>query len=172
MRAAALLLLLLTACGTSMADQPKDHEWEKTGLFRNGRVVQAPPSGSVARGALAADAALTVQPVATATLLARGRERYDIYCQPCHGVAGDGDGMIVQRGFSKPPSFHLVRLRSAPDAHYVAVITRGWGAMYAYADRVPPADRWAIAAYVRVLQASRPPAVAATVDLAPGTGAR
>ena len=84
--------------------------------------------------------------------LERGRERFDIYCSPCHSVAGDGDGMIVRRGFPSPPSYHTDRLRNAPDAHFYSVITNGYGMMYSYADRVAPHDRWAIVAYIRALQ--------------------
>jgi mono/diheme cytochrome c family protein len=96
----------------------------------------------------------------SAALLARGRERFDIYCAPCHSRTGDGDGMIVQRGMPRPPSFHSQRLREVPDRHFLQVITLGYGAMYAYADRVPPADRWAITAYIRALQLSRDAEVA------------
>ncbi len=91
----------------------------------------------------------------TLALLERGRERYDIFCAPCHSEAGDGDGMVARRGFPHPPSFHVDRLRDAPDAHYHAVITHGYGAMYPYADRVPPGDRRAIVAYIRALQLSQ-----------------
>lgn len=87
--------------------------------------------------------------------LERGRERFDIYCSPCHSVAGDGDGMIVRRGFPSPPSYHTDRLREAPDAHFYSVITNGYGMMYSYADRVAPNDRWAIVAYIRALQLSQ-----------------
>ncbi|HKU86877.1 MAG TPA: c-type cytochrome [Casimicrobiaceae bacterium] len=93
-------------------------------------------------------------PITRATL-ERGRERFDIYCAPCHSVAGDGDGMVVRRGFPSPPSYHTDRLRKAPDAHFYSVITNGYGVMYAYADRVAPADRWAIVAYIRALQLSQ-----------------
>lgn len=89
-----------------------------------------------------------------AALLARGRERFDIYCSPCHGYDGRGDGMIARRGFPPPPSYHTPRLRQAPSLHFYAVITHGYGAMYSYAARVPPADRWAIVAYIRALQLS------------------
>jgi mono/diheme cytochrome c family protein len=85
----------------------------------------------------------------------RGRERFDIYCAPCHSVVGDGDGMVVRRGFPAPPSYHTDRLRGAPDRHFYAVITRGYGAMYSYADRLSPGDRWAVVAYIRALQLSR-----------------
>jgi len=87
--------------------------------------------------------------------LERGRERFDIYCSPCHSIAGDGDGMIVRRGFPSPPSYHTDRLRNAPDAHFYSVITNGYGMMYSYADRVAPDDRWAIVAYIRALQLSQ-----------------
>jgi mono/diheme cytochrome c family protein len=87
--------------------------------------------------------------------LERGRERFDIYCSPCHSVVGDGDGMIVRRGFPSPPSYHSDRLRNAPDAHFYSVITNGYGMMYSYADRVAPNDRWAIVAYIRALQLSQ-----------------
>lgn len=93
----------------------------------------------------------------SAALLQRGRERFNIYCSVCHNYTGDGNGMIVQRGFTKPPSFHEQRLRDLPMSHYYDVMTKGYGAMYSYADRVPPSDRWAIAAYVRVLQVSHNP---------------
>lgn len=91
----------------------------------------------------------------TLEVLARGRERFDIYCAPCHSVAGDGDGMIVRRGFPRPPSYHVQRLVDADDEHFYAVITHGYGAMYPYADRVPPDDRRAIIAYIRALQLSQ-----------------
>lgn len=91
----------------------------------------------------------------TREVLERGRERFDIYCAPCHGRTGDGNGMIVQRGFPPPPSYHIDRLRQAPVGHFFDVITQGYGIMYPYAERVEPADRWAIAAYIRVLQKSQ-----------------
>jgi mono/diheme cytochrome c family protein len=91
----------------------------------------------------------------TPALLARGRERFDINCAPCHSTVGDGDGMIVRRGFPSPPSYHTDRLRNAPDSHFYQVISNGYGAMYPYADRIAPADRWAIVAYIRALQLSQ-----------------
>ena len=87
--------------------------------------------------------------------LERGRDRFNIYCAVCHGPTGEGDGMIVQRGFPQPPSFHEPRLRDAPEGHFVHVITHGYGVMYPYADRIRPEDRWAIVAYIRALQLSR-----------------
>jgi mono/diheme cytochrome c family protein len=91
----------------------------------------------------------------TLATLERGRQRFDIFCSPCHGRTGDGHGMVVQRGFPAPPSYHQDRLRTAPDSHFYDVITHGYGAMYSYAARVPPADRRAIVAYIRALQLSR-----------------
>ena len=88
-------------------------------------------------------------------VLDRGRERYNIYCTPCHGLNGYGDGMVVKRGFPAPPSYHIARLKNAPIGHFYDVISNGYGAMYSYAARVPPEDRWAIAEYIRVLQKSQ-----------------
>jgi mono/diheme cytochrome c family protein len=90
----------------------------------------------------------------TMALLRRGQDRFDIYCAPCHGRGGDGNGMVVQRGFPAPPTYHQDRLRQAPIGHFFAVMTHGYGVMYSYAQRVPPSDRWAIAAYIRALQLS------------------
>jgi mono/diheme cytochrome c family protein len=88
-------------------------------------------------------------------LIKRGRERFDIHCAPCHGLTGDGDGMIVQRGFRKPPSYHTDRLRDAASGYLFDVISNGFGAMAPFASRIETADRWAIVAYVRALQLSR-----------------
>lgn len=94
-------------------------------------------------------------PPVTLALLERGQQRFRIYCTPCHSELGDGHGMIVQRGFPPPPSYHIDRLRAAPVEHFYDVITHGYGAMYSYANRVQPDDRWAIAAYIRALQLSQ-----------------
>lgn len=162
-------LLLLAGCqGENMADQPKYHEWEKAALFRNGRVMQTPPAGTVPRDAPRGDA-LAQRPPMSLALLERGQERFDIFCAPCHGKLGDGTGMIVQRGMPRPPSFHSPRLVSAPDTHFFNTITFGHGAMYSYADRVPVADRWAIIAYIRALQRSQAVDVA---ELPPDVRAR
>jgi len=91
----------------------------------------------------------------TREILLRGQERYNIFCSPCHDRVGNGQGMIVQRGFRRPPSFHIDRLREAPVGYFFDVITNGFGAMYDYGDRVPPPDRWAIIAYIRALQLSQ-----------------
>jgi mono/diheme cytochrome c family protein len=104
---------------------------------------------------IAAEAAQSYPRPVTLALLERGRERFEIYCVPCHSPLGDGDGMVVRRGFPKPASYHVDRLREAPDRHFYDVITQGYGIMYAYGDRVDPEDRWAIVAYIRALQRSQ-----------------
>jgi mono/diheme cytochrome c family protein len=149
-------LLLVAGCNQNltMSDQPKGDEWERSALFRNGRVVQQAPAGTVSRDSAPGDL-LAQRPPMSLALVERGRERFDIFCSVCHGYTGDGDGMVVQRGFPHPPSFHSPRLVAAPDAHFVDVITNGHGVMYSYADRVPVRDRWAITAYIRALQKSR-----------------
>jgi mono/diheme cytochrome c family protein len=151
-----LLLLPLAACGQNltMSDQQKYHEYERASLFRNGQVLQAAPAGTVSREAPRGDP-IAQRPSMSLALVERGRERFGIFCAPCHGPTGDGTGLVVQRGMPRPPSFHDPRLVAAPDAHFVDVITNGHGAMYSYADRVPPPDRWAITAYVRALQRSQ-----------------
>jgi mono/diheme cytochrome c family protein len=99
--------------------------------------------------------------------LERGRQRFEIYCSVCHGATGDADGMIVRRGFVKPPSYHEQRLKDAPVGHFYDVITNGFGAMYSYSDRIFPEDRWRIAAYIKVLQLAQDKAVAAAGGIAP-----
>ncbi|HWK49964.1 MAG TPA: cytochrome c [Steroidobacter sp.] len=99
-------------------------------------------------------------PPVTLALLRRGQERFRIYCTPCHSELGDGHGMIVQRGFLPPPSYHIDRLRQAPPQYFYDVITNGHGAMYSFANRVQPADRWAIVAYIRALQRSQNASIA------------
>lgn len=96
--------------------------------------------------------------------LLRGKERYNIFCSPCHAATGNGNGMIVQRGFSRPPSLHEKRLVEAPPGHYYKVITNGYGAMYSYASRIAPADRWAIVSYIRALQLSQDGAAASVAE--------
>jgi mono/diheme cytochrome c family protein len=156
-RAIAILFMCLLAagCGQNMTSQPKYSEYQPAPLFSNGRVVQAPVPGTVARGDLDRAREAAEPPPLTAALLARGRERFDVFCSPCHARTGEGDGMVVRRGMPRPLSFHDPRLRAAPDRHFFDVITGGYGAMYSYASRVPPADRWAIVAYIRALQLSQ-----------------
>lgn len=148
------LLGLLAGCD-DMARQPRAAAQAASGLFADGKVNQAPPSGTAARGDLAWDAQLAQRPPLTAALLEHGRERFGIYCSPCHGLAGDGGGTVVQRGFPRPPDLIEPRLVEAPDRHFLEVIAKGYGVMYGYAARVRPADRWAIVGYIRALQFSR-----------------
>lgn len=146
--------------------QPKILPLSKSDFFEDGRGSRTPPAGTIARGQLRDDTYLytgmingqpgNVMPFpATRDVLERGRERFNIYCSPCHSRIGDGNGMIVQRGFRRPPSFHEPRLRQAPLGHFYDVISNGFGAMPDYAAQVNPHDRWAIVAYVRALQLSQ-----------------
>lgn len=165
---------LLAACRQDMHDAPRYEPLEASTLFVDGRSARTFVANTVARGVLREDEHLyqgTINgqltdmfpmPV-TGETLARGRERYNVFCSPCHGRTGQGNGMIVQRGFRAPPSFHDERLRNAPVGYYVNVETNGFGAMSDYSAQVPPADRWAIAAYIRALQLSQ----RATVDDVP-----
>lgn len=169
MRRALLLALVLatSACRQDMHDQPKLKPLRASTFFADGRASRVPPEGTIARGQLIEDVAWSTgktadgKPIAsapvplTADLLARGRQRFDIYCSPCHDQVGTGNGMIVQRGYRKPPSFHDERLRTAPDGHFFDAITNGFGVMPRYAPQVPISDRWAIVAYIRALQLSQ-----------------
>jgi len=179
LRWAALLAIAAALAGCErlmrdMYEQPKQLPATASPLFADGLASRPPPAGSVARakgdlaatssgrqgeGAvrddLVADRATALPARPSRALLERGQERFDIYCLPCHGAAGDGDGRVVQRGFPAPPSYHEPRLLAAPDRHFYDVISHGHGVMYSYADRVAPADRWAIVAYIRALQLSR-----------------
>lgn len=163
--AAIVLAPLLAGCGLSMTEQPKLVTYAPSHIWADGASARPLPAGVVAQGdgALATEAA--TPPPASDALLARGRERFDIYCAPCHGLAGDGDGVIVAHGFPTPPSYHIDRLLAAPPRHFYDVITDGYGVMYSYADRVNPHDRWAIAAYIRALQLSRRATVAQAPEI-------
>jgi mono/diheme cytochrome c family protein len=144
--ALASLALVLGACD-NMANQPRLKPYEvKYGAQIDWPVKPVP--NTVARDDAANPPALTM------ALLERGQQRFNIDCSPCHGRSGQGDGTIVQRGFPHPPSYFSEKLRDAPNQHFYDVITHGYGVMYPYADRVEPADRWAITAYIRALQAS------------------
>ena len=158
-------LLGLSACRQDMHDQPKYVPLRASTFFADGLSARAPVTGTVARGTLNEDTLLstgkvgaedaTVFPFAIDDkVMKRGQERYDIFCSPCHARTGNGDGMVVQRGYREPPSLHLDRLRTAPVGHYVDVISNGFGAMPDYAAQIRPEDRWAIAAYIRALQLS------------------
>jgi len=149
-----------------MQDQPKYKDLRGSSFFEDHRSARPLPEGTVARGFLHADQQFATgkadgQPIATlpvplsVELLARGRQRYGIYCTPCHGLTGNGLGIVVQRGLRRPNSFHIDRLREAPVGYFFDVMTRGFGAMMDYSAQIPPEDRWAIAAYVRALQLSQ-----------------
>lgn len=160
-----VFVALLLGCRQDMHVQPRYEPEDPSTFFSDGRSERPPVAGTVARGQLRIDellytgrmngavADLFPFPI-TAADLSRGRERYNIYCSPCHDYTGSGNGMIVQRGFPAPPSLHIERLRQAPAGHFFEVITNGLGLMYSYASRVSPEDRWRIAAYVRALQLS------------------
>lgn len=172
--AIATTCLTLAACRQDMHDAPSYSALEGTAFFANGQASRLPVANTVARGMLKADDHLHTGKVGgqlvnefpmpvTAAVMARGRERYSVFCAPCHAATGDGTGMIVQRGFRQPPSYHEDRLRNAPVGYFFDVMTNGFGAMQDYASQVPVADRWAIAAYIRALQLSQQ----ATIDDVP-----
>ena len=163
---AIALLVAGTACRQDMHDQPRYKPLSRSTFFEDQRSARPLVVGTVAQGDLREDdhlytgkingeLATTFPFPITRDLLHRGQERYNIFCSPCHSRLGDGAGMIVQRGFKRPPSFHEPRLREAPIGHFFDVITKGFGAMTEYAYRIPVRDRWAIAAYVRALQFSQ-----------------
>ena len=147
-------LLLLAGCD-DMIHQAKRNPYERNA----GDPMTADPAQTPA-GAVQYREAPAVPPPVTLALIERGQDRYRQFCTPCHSELGDGNGMVVQRGFSAPPSFHIDRLRQAATQHFFDVDTNGYGAMYSFAQRVPPADRWAIAAYIRALQLSEQATVA------------
>jgi len=161
-----VLIVIFSACRQDMHDQPKYIPLRQSTFFDDARSARPLVAGTVARGHLHDDSLLetgragnadaeTFPLTVDAALLARGRERFDIYCAPCHGRTGYGDGMIVRRGFRRPESYHTDRLRAAPPGHFVDVMLNGFGAMADYADKVDARDRWAIAAYIRALQLSQ-----------------
>ena len=162
----SLCLILITGCRQDMHDQPRYEPFEASAFFVDGRSVRPLVSGTVARGQLRTDTHFSTGMVeskavdtlpfpVTRPLLDRGQERYTIFCVPCHDSLGNGQGIIVQRGFRQPPSFHLERLREAPIGHFFDIMTSGFGAMADYATQIPPQDRWAITAYIRALQLSQ-----------------
>ena len=169
--AALGLALFLTSCTMDMKHQPHFEAYESTTFFENGSSVRPYIEDTVARGNARLDDALYTGMVDGAYVeefpvaiskedLQRGHERYDIYCAPCHGMIGDGDGMVVQRGFKAPPSLNQDRLREAAPGYFYYAIDQGFGAMPSYANRIPVQDRWLIIAYVRALQLSQHASVA------------
>lgn len=164
--AAVALLLAAPGCVQEMADQARYEPLEASELFADGRASRPLIEGTVARGRLRIDEhrytgkvdgeAVEAFPFEVdRQVLERGRERYEIFCTPCHGEVGNGDGLVVQRGFRRPSSFHVPRLRQEPPGYFFDVITNGFGAMSSYAAQVPVDDRWAIVAYIRALQLSQ-----------------
>ena len=173
-RSIALVVLLASigvACRQDMHDTPRVEAYETTDGFADGRGNRPLVEGTVARGWLNADEQLTTGKVngtpvdefpfpVTREVLARGQQRFNAYCTPCHGTTGMGNGMVVQRGFKAPPSLHDDRLRAAPAGHFFDVMTNGFGVMQDYRSAVNVHDRWAIAAYIRALQLSQHATVA------------
>jgi mono/diheme cytochrome c family protein len=174
-------LILTTGCWReNMGSQPKAKPEMDSVFFTDGTTARPLVAGTVAQGELnldshlylgfvdgkpatsfpdhfptPADGPFPTRGTALRSVLQRGQEQFTIYCSMCHGDAGDGNGIVVTRGFVRAPSYHLDRLRLAPVGHFFDVITNGYGAMYSYGDRVTPADRWAIVAYIRTLQMSQ-----------------
>jgi mono/diheme cytochrome c family protein len=160
------LSLALGACRQDMHDAPSYDPLQESTFFTDGRASRTLVANTVARGQLREDEHLFTGKIngqlatefpmpVTAEVMARGQERFNVFCSPCHGRTGEGNGMIVQRGFRQPPSYHEDRLVEAPPGHYFDVMTNGFGAMQDYSAQVPVTDRWAIAAYIRALQFSR-----------------
>jgi len=163
-----LTVLAFAGCRQDMHDQPRFKALAESDFYADLRSARAPVEGTVARGQLHEDTYFYTGkidanpgnymppevPVNEETL-ARGRERFNIYCAPCHSRLGDGNGMIVQRGYRHPPTYHQDRLRQAPLGYFFDVMTNGFGAMPDYAAQIPPRDRWCIVAYIRALQLSQ-----------------
>ena len=165
--------LIFSGCRSEMYEQPRYEPLEPSKFFEDGSSARplvagtvprddprgSPPAGAPedvfytgwSQGKLAESVPFTVD----RSVLERGQERYRIYCTPCHGELGDGRGIVVRRGFNPPPPYYSEELRKQPIGHFFDVMTRGFGTMYSYAARIPPRDRWAIAAYIRVLQLSQ-----------------
>jgi mono/diheme cytochrome c family protein len=159
-------LLVLVGCRSDMQEQPYYRPLTENDFYADKRSARPLVEGTVSREHLDADTYFYTGkignndgdylpfPVTTA-VLARGQQRFNIYCSPCHGEVGDGDGMVVQRGYKHPPSYHIDRLRKAPIGYFFDVMSNGFGAMPDYREQVPAADRWAIASYIRALQLSQ-----------------
>ena len=180
--AIVMMTFAIAGCRQDMHDAPRYEPLEASTFFADGRGSRMLVANTVARGMLREDdhlyqgkidgelTDLFPMPV-TVELMARGQERFDVFCSPCHGRTGQGNGMVVQRGFRAPPSYHEARLREAPAGYFFDVMTHGFGAMSDYAAQIPVNDRWAIAAYIRALQRSQeatiddvPVALRATLD--------
>ena len=162
----ATTALIAAGCRQDMHDAPRYEAFEASSTFADNRASRTPPTGTVARGWLREDEALYTGKLAGQTVdeypfaigraeLMRGQERFNIYCTPCHGRLGDGNGMVVSRGLRQAASYHQDRLREEKLGYFYDVITNGFGAMQGYAEQIPVRDRWLIVAYVRTLQLSQ-----------------
>ena len=171
-----LAVLSLAGCRQDMHDQPRFKPLAKSDFYPDLRSARPPVEGTVARGQLHEDTYFYSGKVGNLfgdympfpvnqSVLARGQQRFNIYCAPCHSRIGDGNGMVVQRGYRAPPSYHTVRLRKAPLGYFFSVITNGFGAMPDYAQQIPAQDRWAVVSYIRALQLSQ---AAGAADAAAG----
>lgn len=161
-----LAVLAMAGCRQDMHDQPRFKPLAMSDFYTDLRSARPPVDGTVARGQLHEDAYFYTGKVGnnpgdympfpvSADVLARGEQRFNIYCAPCHSRMGDGNGMIVQRGFNQPPSYHIERLEKAPLGYFFDVMTNGFGAMPDYASQIAARDRWCIVAYIRALQLSQ-----------------
>jgi len=171
-----LAILVLAGCRQDMHDQPRFKPLAMSDFYTDLRSARPPVEGTVARGQLHEDSYFFTGKIgsnpgdylpfpATREVLERGQQRFNIYCAPCHSRIGDGNGMIVQRGFKQPPSYHIERLEKAPLGYFFDVMTNGFGAMPSYAGQIPERDRWCIVAYIRALQLSQH---ASTADVPAG----
>lgn len=164
-----IAILLLAGCRQDMHNQPRFKPLAKSDFYADLRSARPPVEGTVARGDLRADSYFYSGMIpgsntpgdympfpVSEQVLERGRERFNIYCSPCHSRLGDGNGIVPTRGFArKPPSFHIDRLRKAPLGYFFDIVTHGFGIMPDYAAQIVPKDRWAIVAYIRALQLSQ-----------------
>ena len=161
-----IALFALAACRQKMAVQPRYDPLEPSDFFSDHMAARPRIAGTVARGEVAIAGPAATGKIngvdvdgypfqVTAAVMNRGQERFNIYCSPCHGRTGQGDGLVVRRGYRRPPTYHQDRLRSAPVGHFFDVMTNGFGAMPTYAPQVSVQDRWAIIAYIRALQLSQ-----------------
>jgi Cytochrome C oxidase, cbb3-type, subunit III len=167
----AVILCLMPGCGAELYNQPKYKPYAASDFFDDGMTARPMVAGTVPRGDASGRGQASEEVFTTGksagrlaaevpfpvdrAVLERGQERYRIFCTPCHGELGDGQGIVVRRGFNPPPSYHKDEQRNQPIGHFFDVMTRGHGTMYSYAWRIPPRDRWAIAAYIRALQLSQ-----------------
>ena len=163
---AACLALVFGGCRQDMHDQPRYRPLARADFYRDGSSARLPVEGTVARGQLRDDEHLYTGRIGasvveifpfpiTGDVVRRGRDQFDVFCAPCHSRLGNGDGVVVRRGFQRPPTLHSERLRQMPVGHFYGVITNGLGGMPRYGALVPVADRWAIVAYIRALQLSQ-----------------